>query len=149
MTETTFQTLAIGQQAQAEAWVDDLLLGFGKEIDILPHASEPIRNLYGQSESEFDQPVSCTGRCILNPTKEQISIIGNEQKVDCALVFSRTELVRKFPSAEEGEWISELDQFSFEEKTYKITKVHPSGRIGDRATLVIVLGDTIAGRFRK
>lgn len=236
-----------------EQWVDEALVGFGKAIQVYP-AISVTRNQYGQASPAFGPAVECIGRCILEPTPEDISIIGNLQGVDIAILFSRLELVREFPivaavcasvaetfalvdedtltvkvdggaeqtvtfvtadfvdianataaevvvritaeltgvvatdvagvvtltssgvgrdsslevtggaanaalgfstslitgtGAAENGWISELDQVSFEGLRYRLLKVHPSGRIESRNTLVILLGGNIKGEFRQ
>jgi hypothetical protein len=89
--------------------------------------------------------VTLVGRAILNPTNEQISVIGNEERYDVAFLFSRLEMIRKFPAASEGEWIDVSGEFSWWGRRYKIEKVAPSGQIGASFSLVIALGMTIQG----
>jgi hypothetical protein len=84
--------------AQIIAEVDTLILRFGKSVDVFK-AKTGVRNRYGQAVPDFDNKVTCTGRVIFNPTMEQLSIIGDMQDVDIAVLFSREELVRKFPLA--------------------------------------------------
>lgn len=235
-----------------EQWVDEALVGFGKAIQVYP-AYSLTRNQYGGAAKVFGPAVECIGRCILDPTPEDIQIIGNMQGVDIAVLFSRLEMVREFPAvsavrtsvaetfaladsetllvkvdagaeqtvtfvtadfvdilnataaevvvritaeltgatatdvggvvtltsdgvgrdssleitggtangalgfatallhgtgAVENEWINELDEVSFEGLRYKLLKVHPSGRIESRDTLVILLGKNIEGALR-
>jgi len=130
------------------AEVDALLLGFGKDVTVYK-ASVGAGNLYGQQTKSFGTGVVCKGRCLLTPTEEQISLVGNLEEIDAAFVFARAELVRKFPAGAEGEWITELDEASFEGDRYKLVKVKPSGKVEDKWQLVVVLGRNILGKLRQ
>lgn len=145
---TDWESFVADDEVEIASEVDRLLLGFGKSIWIYPFG-EGSTNQYGQAAKEFEEPIECTGRCILRPTKETLEIIGNLQGVDCALVFSRAEMIRKFPERDENEWLDEKDEFVYEERRYKILKVHPSGRIKNFHNVVVVLGANILGEFRE
>jgi hypothetical protein len=109
-----------------------------------PYVSGAV-DIYKQRTKSFGAAVSLVGRAILNPTKENVSLIGNEERYDVAFLFSRLEMIRKFPTASEGEWIDVSGEFSWWNRRYKIEKVAPSGQVGATFSLVIALGMTIQG----
>lgn len=139
---------AQGLQQLAETEVDAALRDYGKEILVYLHKTVVV-NVYEQAAKAFEEPVSCTGRCILNPTKEEVSVVGNLEGVDIAALFSRLEMVRRFGDAEEQAWLSELDEIEFENKRYRILQVHPTGRVENRCVMVVVLGANMLGEFRR
>jgi len=104
-------------------------------------------DVYKQRTKTFGTPISLTGRAILDPTSEQITFIGNGELFDIAFLFSRVELVAKFPSANEGEWLDVDAQIEwFNGRRYKIERVHPSGQIAEKFLLTIVLANSIEGQ---
>ncbi len=143
-----FQDQALNEQTQIQNEVDDLILGFGDTVEIYV-AKDSVKNNYGQASVSFHEAIPCTGRSILAPTKEDITIIGDLQNVDVAVVFSRLEMLRKFPHRDENRWIDEDDEFKFENERFRITKVYPTGRVKDWDLLLILLGKNISGKFRE
>jgi hypothetical protein len=128
--------------------LDDLILGFGKTVYIYQHSLSST-NVYGQEALSFaTTSIKCTGRVILNPTSEQISIVGDRQDVDVGVVFARKEMLRKFPSATENYWIDEKDEFEFENERFRILKAHATGRIKSYNQLLVLLGASKKGQFR-
>jgi len=103
-------------------------------------------DIYKQRTKTFGTGVSLTGRAILNPTQEQISVIGNDERYDVAFLFSKLEMDRKFPSASEGEWLDVDAEITWWSRRYRIEKVHPSGQVGQYFSLVVVLATTIEGQ---
>ena len=132
-------------EAQVQTMVDNLI-AVHKTTSIVyyPYATGAV-DIYKQRIQTFGTGVTVIGRAILNPTKEQISVIGNAESYDIAFLFSKLELDRKFPSASEGEWLDVDAQMSWWGRRYKIEKVHPSGQVGVAFSLIIVLGTTIPG----
>lgn len=132
-------------EARVLARVDKLLGqgpgGFGTDMLLLPFdglagSSTP----YKDRKPKFKDAVSLVGRAIRNPTKEQISFIGNMAAVEIAFVWSREELRRKFPAAAEGQWITGNDRVTFEGETFRLDIARPSGRYKMHNALFIALG---------
>ena len=142
-----YEAAAIAWESAVGEEVDALLLAFGKDITFHIHGPV-VRNAFHQAAPVFPTNVICKGRSIVNVSEQQTSLIGNLQAADVALLFSRAEMLRKFPLKAEGEWLNEEDEFSFESERYKVLKFHPSGRIKDHSSIVILLGKTILGAFR-
>lgn len=134
------------QEEQIGIDIDRILTRYKTtEIKYHPYVSGSV-DIYKQRTKTFGTPVSLTGRAILNPTSEQISAIGSEESYDIAFLFSRLEMKRKFPSADEGEWMQPDGEMEWRDgRRYKIEKVKPSGQVGIYFTLMIVLGNTIQG----
>ena len=140
--EVTLEELAI------EDYADTTITGFGKTVYYYK-SKTVVKNRYGQAGQAFEDPVECTGRGILNPTSEQLSIVGNLQDVDVALLFSRKEMQRRFPTIAENEWMHEHDRLKYEDRTYKIIQIHPTGRIKNFASIFVVLESNIVGEYRQ
>lgn len=100
---------------------------------------------YGQRDKTFGAAVSLVGRAIHRPTPEMITVIGNGEVYDIAFLFSRLEMLRKFPAALDGEWVDASGQMEWRNRRYKIEKVAPSGQVGETFSLCIVLATTILG----
>lgn len=114
-------------------------------IDYFPYAPG-VTDIYRQRAKSFGPPVSLVGRAILRPTPEQVSVIGNDEEYDIAFLFSRLELKRKFPAADEGEWLDVTGELEWFNRRFKIEKYHQSGQVGQSFSLVIVLANSIEGR---
>lgn len=135
------------EETWIESEIDASITQYGMTIEVYPFLDVGTVNTYGQKKAKFHEPIEVTCRCIRNPTVEEISILGSEQEVDVMLVFSRSELVRKFPDRNEHEWIDENAQFIFEDKRYKVIKVHHSGRIATYDHVIIVGGKNLEGKL--
>lgn len=132
-------------EAQIQKIVDSVITKYAtSQILYYPYEAGAV-DIYKQRVKTFGAPTTLVGRAILEPTKEQISVIGNDERYDVAFLFSRLEMVRKFPSATDGEWIDVTGEFSWWNRRYKIEKVAPSGQVGTTFSLVIALAMTIQG----
>jgi hypothetical protein len=101
---------------------------------------------YRQRDKTFAAPSpDLIGRAIHKPTPEKVTVIGQGEVYEIAFLFSRLEMLRKFPSATEGEWIQPEGRMTWRSRTYKIEKVKPSGQTGETFSLVIVLANSILG----
>ncbi len=132
-------------EASIQAKVANAISAFGSTIGVRKYSSGPS-DLYKHGQPTYAASVNCTGRAIYKPTPEQVSAIGSTEQFDLAVLFSRTELVAKFPLAAERAWIDERDRIVAQGVLYEVTRVHPSGRIKDYEHLVILLCNTIEGR---
>ena len=133
------------QEQKIEAYVDKIITRY-KTTDIYyyPYVTGAV-DTYKQRTKTFGDPVTLVGRAILSPTKEQITVIGNEESYDIAFLFSRTEMQRKFPSLSEGEWLDVDGEMSWFNRRYRIIQVHPTGQVGVNFLLVVVLANSVPG----
>jgi hypothetical protein len=132
-------------EAQAESAVDQFIDAYQTtEIKYYPYvAGTP--NKYKQNTKGFGTAVTVVGRAIHNPTPEQVTIIGNGEEYEIGFLFSRLEMVRKFPSGTEGEWISDTGQMEWRNRRYKLEKVQPTAQVGEKFLLMVALGKSIQG----
>jgi hypothetical protein len=129
-----------------EAKVDSLLTRYQTtEISYYPYATGSV-DIYKQRTKSFGSAIILVGRAILRPTPEQISVIGNDERYDIAFLFSRTEMLRKLSSYNEGEWMDVTGEMEWFSRRYKIEKVKPTGQVQTRFLLVVVLATTIQGQ---
>jgi hypothetical protein len=132
-------------EASAQAAVDRYVSQFrATEIQYIPYTSG-IVDRYKQRDKTFGTPVTVVGRAIHNPTEESITAIGQGEVYDIAFLFSRLEMLRKFPGVADGEWIQAEGRMAWRNRTYKIQKVQPSGQVGETFSLVVVLATSILG----
>lgn len=134
------------QETAIDIRVDELLTNQfnSTAIQYYPYASNTV-DIYKQRTKSFGTPVTVRGRAIHNPTKEQITVIGNGERYDVAFLFSRRELIRKFPGADDGEWMSTSGEITWFDRRYKIEKVQATGQVSTHFLMVVVLGCTIQG----
>lgn len=115
------------------------------QIRYFPYLSGAT-DVYKQKAKQFGVPTPLIGRAILNPTKEQVSVIGNDEVYEIAFLFSRLEMIRKFPLANEGEWLDVTGQIEWYDRRFKIEKYQQSGQVGPDFSLVIALGNSLLGQ---
>lgn len=132
-------------EAQIQTLVDNILTQYQQSTIVFYPYTTGSSDIYKQRTKTFGTAVPLVGRAILNPSKEEISGIGNVEEYDVAFLFSQLEMNRKFPSAAEGEWVDVKGKLTWFSRRFKIEKVHPSGQVGTEFSLVIVLGKTIPG----
>lgn len=126
--------------------VDQLLSYFHGTTIIFHPYYHGTADIYKQRTKEFGDPVTMVGRAIHNPTEEQITVIGNGERYDVAFLFSRREIIRKFPTLAEGEWGKGVDgEMAWWDRRYKIEKVQATGQVATHFLMVVVLGTTIQG----
>ena len=94
---------------------------------------------------KYGSPILVVGRAITNPTKELASLFGNLAKLEIAFVWSRLELIKKFPLAAENDWLDSKDIVQYKDNTYDLIQVKPSGHYASFCTLVIGAGKTGRG----
>jgi hypothetical protein len=114
-------------------------------IEYVPYVPGAV-DVYRQKDKVYGVPVPLVGRAIVSPTPELITVIGNNEKWDVAFLFSRVEMVSQFPLADEGEWMDTSGEMTWDGKRFKIGRAAPSGQIGEKFLLFIVLGTTIEGQ---
>jgi hypothetical protein len=135
----------IGNEATIQAEVDRKITRFRTTpIQYYPFVSG-TPDIYGQQTKTFGTPVTLTGRAILRPTPEKLSVIGNDEQFEVAFLFARAEMLRKFPSADEGEWILSSGRLAWWSRTYKIEHVRPTGQVGEHFMLVVALANSLQG----
>lgn len=133
-------------ESNIEAAVDRILSRYRQsEISFLPYSSGTV-DQYSQRSKTYGTPVPLIGRAILNPTREQISAIGDGESFDIAFLFSRLQLIEKFPSAPEGEWLNNYGRATWNLRTFDLVRVAPTGQIGTKFLLTVALGKTIEGQ---
>jgi len=133
-------------EAQIQTKVDQVITAHRTtEINYYGYV-DGVMDIYKQRTKTFATPVSLVGRAILNPTSEQLTVIGSGETYNIAFLFSRLEMLRKFPTADEGEWMDVKGQFTWWNRRYKISKVAPTGQVGTSFSLVVALGMTIQGQ---
>ena len=129
----------------AESKVDRVLRTYQvSPIQYFPYESG-VADVYGQRDESFGTPVTLIGRAILTPTPEQLSMIGNDEKWDIAFLFSRLVLVETFPSEDEGEWLDTSGQMGWNNRRFKIEKVHQTMQVKTKFLGVVVLANSIEG----
>lgn len=104
-----------------------------------------IPDEFMQQTKTFGPPISLIGRAVLRPTPEKLTVIGNDEQYDVAFLFSRLEMLRKFPLAEEGEWILSSGQFNWWNRRFKIEKVRPTAQTGQTFSLVAAMANSLQG----
>jgi hypothetical protein len=129
-----------------EAEVDSLLTRFqtASPIKYYPYVEGEL-DLYKQRTKSFGPAVTLVGRAIHKPTPEQLTVIGNGESYEMAFLFSRTELKRKFPTADEGQWLLTSGQLEWRTRRYSIEKVAPTGQVSTHFILVVALAESILG----
>lgn len=111
-----------------------------------PYVSGPV-DVYKQRTKTYGTDVEdLVGRAIHNPTKEQLTVIGDGESFEIAFLFSRTQMRLRFPAAEEGEWMDTSAEISWRNRRYKIEKAKPTGQVFDNFMMMAVMGKTIQGR---
>jgi hypothetical protein len=114
-------------------------------ILVRKYVSSGVPDRFGQAIPVYAAGLDVVGRAIHHPTKEQISFIGDAERYGAAFLFSRLEMLRKFPGLAEGKWITTYDRIVWNGNDYKLEKVQPSGQVGRTFSLVIALGNTPEG----
>lgn len=104
-----------------------------------------VTDIYGQTDKEFSAGPFLTGRAIHRPTAESVTIIGQGEVYEIAFLFSRLEMLRKFPSGVEGEWMDASGRMRWRERDYKIEKIKPSGQVGETFSLFIAVANSLLG----
>jgi hypothetical protein len=134
------------QESAIDARLDELLTNEFRSTAIVyhPYVSDTV-DIYKQRTKTFGTPVTIRGRAIHRPTPEQISVIGNGERYEVAFLFSRRELIRRFPSAADGEWVSTDGEVAWFNRRYKIEKVQATGQVSTHFLMVVVLANTIQG----
>ncbi len=133
------------QEERIEAFVDQVIRRYKTtEIVYYPYVAGATDS-YKQRTRTYGTAVTLVGRAILNATSEQISVIGNDERYDIAFLFTRLEMIDKFPTADEGEWLSVKGEITWWGRRYRISDVRPTGQVGERFLLVVALGKTIEG----
>lgn len=139
--------------------VAEVIEGFGTTVDFWIHKSTTV-NRYNQSTRDFeDEAITCKARAVIltskwfteitQPQIERISVLGNLQDADLVVIISRSEMIAKFPHKDEGRWLDEKDEFTYQNYRYKILLTHPSGRIKNYDSLYVVVGKSKEGEFRQ
>lgn len=125
----------------------DRVISFNRTTPIVyfPYALGTV-DRYRQRVKTFGSSTELIGRAILNPTPEKVSVIGNDEQYEIAFLFSRLQLVEKFSTAAEGEWLDVSGEMTWFNRRFKIEKVAPSGQVGASFSLVIVLANTLDGQ---
>jgi len=137
--------MATAQEIRIEAYVDKILRRYRTTaITYLPYTSGAL-DVYKQRTRTYGTAVDLVGRAILQPTPEKLTVIGNDEQYDIAFLFSRTEMEAKFPALSEGEWMEVTGEMTWWNRRYRIVKVAPTGQVGERFLLVVVLANTIQG----
>jgi len=114
-------------------------------IKYYPYVAGSV-DTYKQRTKTFGSAVELVGRAIVDPTSEEVTAVGSGESYDIAFLFSRLEMIRKFPLADEGEWMQPDGEMEWRGgRRYRIEKVKPSGQVGVNFTLMIVLANTIRG----
>jgi len=133
-------------EAQAELKVDATITKYkSTTISYYPYTSGAT-DVYKQKTKVFGSAVALIGRAIHRPTPEILTVIGSGEEYEIAFLFSRVQMVAKFPSALEGEWIDPSGQMEWRNRRYKIKRVAPSGQVGEKFLLMIVLANSIPGQ---
>lgn len=133
-------------ESKIESKLDRVLTQFRTtSIQYYPYLGVTAADIYKQRVPEFGTAVYVVGRAIHNPTPEIITAIGDGERYDIAFLFSRLEMKRRFPSAAEGDWINTYGKLKWRGREYKIEKVKPTGQVGEKFLLVVVLATTVEG----
>ncbi len=114
-------------------------------IQYFPYVTGAV-DRFGQRDKTFGTPTTLIGRAIHRPTPEMMTVIGQGEVYEIAFLFSRLEMLRKFPDAVEGEWVDASGQMEWRDRRYKIEKVAPTGQVGETFSQVIVLAHSILGK---
>jgi len=136
--------MAVANEAKIQAKVYAVLRDHGTDMDVLKY-DDMVLDQYNQGEPQFADPIVVRGRGIRRPTKDQISFIGDAEEVEIAFVFSRLELNDKFPDATEPYWITNDDRIGFEEKLYRILEAHPTGKVAETYSMLVLIAETLPG----
>lgn len=113
-------------------------------IEVLTHIPG-VPDKFQQSRSTYAPGISVIGRATHSPTAQMISVIGDGERFGVAFLFSRLELIRKFPAGTEGKWISTNDKMSWNGNVYAIAKARPTGQVGETFSEMVILANTPEG----
>jgi len=130
-----------------EAKIDSVLTKYQNlaPIQYYPYATGST-DIYKQRTKTFGTPVTVIGRAINRPTKEMVTVIGDGEVFDMAFLFSRLELVRKFPAATEGEWMDTYGQMGWNSRRFKIEAARPTAQVATKYLMMVILATTIEGQ---
>ena len=117
--------------------VDTIIERFGQSVVVRKVSEEGEPNRYNQTADSYES-ITCTGRAITKPTKQQITVFGDGVDVDLMVLFARQELIEKFPEGVEPQWITKRDRIQFEGREYNIDWVKPSARLKEYYSLVVI-----------
>lgn len=133
-------------EAAIQNKIDETITRFKTtEIRYFPYESGTI-DIFRQRTKSFSAYISLIGRAILRPTPEKVTVIGNDEQYDVAFLFSRLEMLRKFPAAEEGKWIVSSGKMWWWDREYKIEHVRPTGQTGLTFSMIVVLANSYQGK---
>jgi len=135
-------------EAQIKSAIDTRLgagsRGFGRAllVHIFDGAETAPLDPYKTRRPKFKAPLEVNGRATSNPSEETMSIIGKDEDVDMAFLFSRLELERKFPAVvyPAALWITSKDRIEKDGEVYRIIRVHATGEVKTGCTMVCALG---------
>lgn len=135
------------QEENIQTYVDKMIRRY-RTTPIVYEAYETGQavDIYKQRVKTYLPGVELVGRAILNPTREKVTIIGNGENYDIAFLFSRIELLDKFPLALEGQWLNVDGRMTWYNRQYRIVKAQPSGQVGQTFSLFIALGESYPGK---
>ncbi len=132
-------------EAEIQTKVDEALTKYNSGpinyFEVIPG----VEDIYGQSTPTYEAAVPLVGRSILKPTPEKVTVIGNGEMFDLAFLFSRLEMLRKFPSLDEGRWIDIRGEMTWDNRRTRIEAVRPSGQVEASFSLIIILASSIEG----
>lgn len=115
------------------------------ELRVYRFLSAGTPDRFGQAVPVYDGGTVVIGRAFHDPTQEQVTFIGDGERYGAAFVFSRLQLLKKFPALAEGKWITTYDRITWKGNEYKLDKVQPAGLIGETFSVVVALGNTPEG----
>lgn len=134
-------------EADIQARVAAVIDSHGGDLAVRKYVSE-TQDRYKQGVVTFGTPVICRGRAITRPTREQLSFIGDGQEVEVAFLFSRLELVAKFPALGEGVWLTTKDEVGWGGQWWRLVSAHPTGRVSTQCSMLVMIGETAPGANR-
>jgi len=117
--------------------VDREINFYGQDFLVYQYANETRPDPYKQKAPSFaPTPVTVKGMVHFGKQDEMNAIAGAETQYEGFITISRLELLRKFPTAQPLDAITEKDEVGFKDSRWRIVAKH---RLGEAHSVMNVL----------
>ena len=118
--------------------VQALHAAYGEDVRVRKYADTRAENIYGQSARDFGDPVTIRGQVERRVTDEVRTLMLLGADAIGMVSFGYADLEAAFPG--EGlEWLDNADEVEIDGEWWRVTGVHPTGRVHGR-TEIVTLG---------
>ena len=109
--------------------LETLIDAHGVSVDILPYSTSATSSVYRQRDKQYAVAVPIKGMVSLQPSEEELSMMGESSAVDGMITFCRKHIETAFPTKTIETAISDADEVGALGKRWRISKVHIGGRV--------------------